>query len=213
MKTLFLTLAAVAGSLAARPALAQVSKFHGDLGMGLVPLRSTGPNYDHSGPYYNAAGDGFALETINANLITFNMNLGFDAPLLQFKGGKQSLGVSLNAGAGLMGAPERADGFNQSLILDFPEYVTYRLGAKASKHADSDFGLGLGLGYRFCHFFLPFNSPSAMIEVVYAAKDADWMVRLSTDLRPRRFYNYYSSEGYVEVMRIQQFTLLIGKSF
>jgi hypothetical protein len=48
---------------------------------------------------------------------------------------------------------------------------------------------------------------------VYSASDADWYLRLSGDLRARRFYSYYSSEGPVEALRFQEFNILIGKSF
>jgi hypothetical protein len=162
---------------------------------------------------YSGITPGYVLESINANLFLLNLNLGFDAPLLQMSGGEQSFGVSLNAAAGLLGTTRQdVDGFNRSVVLDFPQYVTYRYGAKASKHSKKDFGVGAGVGYRFCRFFLPFNSPSAMLEGVYAG-DSDWFLRLSADLRPTRFYNYYSSEGLVEVMRIREFNLTLGKSF
>ena len=208
-----LSLALVAGCALVRPAQAQVSKFHGDLGVGLVPLRSKAPVQANPSGYQGTPA-GYVLETVDANFFLLNANLGFDAPLYQLPGGEQSLGVSLNAGAGLLGTTRQdVDGFNAQFVLDFPEYVTYRYGAKSGKHSKKDFGLGVGLGYRFCKFFLPFNAPSAMLEGVYATADTDWFLRLSADLRPRRFYNDYSSEGLVEAIRIREFNVTVGKSF
>lgn len=213
MRTCFFLLLLGAGGVLGRPAQAQVSRFHGDLGGGLVPLRSTAPGQANPNNSSNIP-SGYVLQTVNVNLLSLHGNLGFDAPLYPFGGNEQSLGVALNAGAGLLATSrEEAAGFNTRLVLDFPEYVTYRYGAKASKHSKKDFGVGVGLGYRFCRFFLPFNAPSAMLEGVYAATDADWFLRLSADLRPTRFYNDYSSEGLVEALRIRAFTATIGKSF
>lgn len=213
MKKVLFSLALVAGCALVRPAQAQVSKFHGDLGVGLVPLRATGP-VQANPDGYSGIPNGYVLQTVNANLFLLNGNIGFDAPLLQLPGGEQALGVSLNVGGGLLGTTRQdVDGFNTQLILDLPEYVTYRYGAKSSKHSKKDFGVGVGVGYRFCKFFLPFNSPSAMLEGVYSSTDTDWFLRLSADLRPMRFYNDYSSEGLVEAIRIREFNVTVGKSF
>ena len=214
-KYLFAT-ALLAGGLLPGAARAQVSKFSGALGMGLVPMYSSAPTQANPAGYYGTP-PGYVIKTYDTNLFTLNANLSFDAPLLQFSGGEQSVGVSLNAGAGLMGTTpadrDELDGFNGQLMLDFPQYLTYRYGAKASKHSKKDFGVGAGLGYRYSRFFLPFSSPSAMLELTHATDDADWYLRLSADLRPQRFYDEYSSEGLVEVLRLRQITLLIGKSF
>ncbi|GAA4365548.1 hypothetical protein GCM10023185_35880 [Hymenobacter saemangeumensis] len=197
----------------AGPVQAQVSKFHGDLGVGLVPLRATGPVQGNPNGY-SGLENGYVLETVSGNFFLLNGNLGFDTALYRLGETEQALGVSLNAGAGLLGTTRQdMDGLNKSFILDFPEYVTYRYGAKAVKKAKKDYGFGVGLGYRFCKFVLPFNAPSAMVEGVYATADADWFIRFSADLRPMRFYNQYSSEGLVEVLSIRQFNCLIGKSF
>jgi hypothetical protein len=206
-------LALVAGGALARPAQAQVSKFSGALGVGLVPVRATGPVQTNPNNYSNLP-VGYGLKTIAASVFLLNGSLGFDAPLYQLSGGEQSFGVSLNAQAGILGTTnEDVDGFNKQVVLDFPEYVTYRYGAKASKHSQKDFGLGVGVGYRFSKFFLPFNAPSAMLEGVYSNADNDWFIRFSTDLRARHFYNDYSSEGLVEVLSIREFNVLIGRSF
>jgi hypothetical protein len=213
MNKYFFALALVAGAALARPAQAQVSKFSGALGVGLVPLRATGPAQANPDGYYGTP-SGYVLETTTANLFLLNGSLGFDAPLYQMSGGEQSFGVSLNAQAGLLGTTRQdVDGFNRQVVLDFPEYLTYRFGAKASKHSQKDFGVGVGMGYRFSRFFLPFNAPSAMLEGVYSTSDTDWFIRLSADLRARRFYTEYSSEGLVEAIRLREFNVLIGKSF
>ena len=210
MKNLLLALALLASVGAAQ---AQVSKFGFAMGVGLVPMRST--IAEQANPNgYSGIQPGYVLNTYDANLLLLNLNLSFDAPLWQFAGGSQSLGVSLNAGAGLLATTRQdVDGFNQQPVIDLPEYVTYRYGAKASKHAKQTFGVGVGAGYRFSRFFLPFNSPSVMLEGVWSTSDSDWYLRLSGDLRARRFYTYYSSEGPVESLRIQEFNVLIGKSF
>ena len=210
MKKLLLALALLASNGAAR---AQVSKFSFAMGVGVVPMHSAAP--DQANPYnYSGIQPGYVLKTYDASLLLLNLNLCFDAPLWQFATGSQSLGVSLNAGAGLLATTRQdLDGFNKQPIFDFPEYVTYRYGAKASKHAKQSFGVGAGVGYRICKFFLPFNSPNAMLEGVYSTSDTDWYLRLSGDLRAQRFYSEYSSEGLVEALRIQEFNILLGWSF
>ncbi|MDQ2794244.1 MAG: hypothetical protein M3Y12_09595 [Bacteroidota bacterium] len=213
MKAFLRALALGAGCLAAPVAQAQVSKFHGSLGGSAVSLRA---HYiEQANPYgYSGTAPGYVIKDIAAMPLVLTGNLGFDAPLLQFGGGEQSLGVSLNAAAGLMGSKqEGTDGFNEQLILDFPQYATYRFGARASKHSQKDFGVGVGVGYRFCRFFLPFSAPSAMLEGVYATADTDWFLRVSGDLRATRYYTYLSSEGPVEALRLRAFTVLVGKSF
>jgi hypothetical protein len=210
MKILLATLLLLAG---ADTAQAQVSKFSLGLGIGLVPLHATGPEQANPNGY-SGIQQGYVLKTTDVSYLLLNANLGFDAPLWQFAGGEQALGVSLNAALGILKSPrDDIDGLNGAVLVDFPEYLTYRYGARASKHAKHDFGLGVGVGYRYCRFALPFSAPSAMLEGVYSGTHTDWFVRLSADLRARRFYDYYSSEGLVEVLRMQQFALLIGKSF
>jgi hypothetical protein len=210
MKKLLLALALLAGAGAAR---AQVSKFSLGVGGGLVPLHATAPEQANPNGY-SGIRPGYVLKTTDANFLLLSANLGFDAPLWQFAGGEQALGVSLNAALGILKSPsDDVDGLNGAVLGDFPEYLTYRYGARASKHAKSSFGLGVGVGYRFCRFALPFSAPSAMVEGVYSGTRTDWFVRLSADLQSRRFYDYYSSEGLVEVLRLQEFSLLLGKSF
>ncbi|GGF22041.1 hypothetical protein [Hymenobacter cavernae] len=154
----------------------------------------------------------YRLKTVNAKAIHLALSLGFDTPILKFSP-EHSVGISLNASAGILGAPEKIDGFNTRLLLDFPEYVTWRYGAKATKKSKKSFGVGAGLGYRASYFFIPFRSPSAMLEGVYSSDKADWFLRLSGDLRPTRFYNVYSSEGSVEVLSLQELHVTMGKTF
>jgi hypothetical protein len=191
---------------------AQVSNFHYSGGVGVVALRSTGPTLVEN--IGSTTYSTYELKTTDTNVLVASAAAGFDAPLLQFGKGEQGLGVSLNASFGLLTtAPQEAGGFNGRYLLDFPQYLTYRYGAKASKHSKKDFGVGVGVGYRFCKFALPFSAPSAMLEGVYSSTGADWFIRLSTDLRPRRFYNDYSSEGLVEVLSIREIQLQVGRSF
>lgn len=199
----------VAGPVAS--ARAQVSKLSGCYGMGAVLVRSSAPEADPSytsGPT-NAT---YSLKTVNSQAIHLSASLSFDAPLLKF-GPEQSIGVSLNASAGLLGAPEEIDGFNTRLLLDFPAYVTWRYGGKATKKSKKTFGVGAGVGYRISRFFIPFRAPNAMLEGVYSSSSADWFVRLTGDLRPMRFYNFYSSEGPVEVLSLREVHVVIGRSF
>ena len=198
---------------AAQAAQAQVSKFSWALGCGTVPLHARGPVQTNPNGY-SGLEVGYAVQNTDVLYLLPSINLGFDAPLWQFAGGEHSLGVSLNASLGVLtGGPQDADGLNGARLIDFPEYVTYRYGARASKHAKHDLGLGLGLGYRYGNFALPFRSPSAMLEGVYAMAKKDLFLRLSADLQPTRFYNYYSSEGVVEVLRIRELNLQLGCSF
>ena len=58
------------------------------------------------------------MDTTDANLALLSLNLGFDAPLYQFGGGEQSLGVSLNVAGGLMGTTRSdVNGLNAQLGL------------------------------------------------------------------------------------------------
>ncbi len=191
---------------------AQVSKFHYSAGVGVVALRSTGPTLVES--IGSTTYGTYELATTDTNILVTSANAGFDAPLLPFCKGEQALGVSLNASFGLLAtAFQEAEGFNSRYLLDFPQYLTYRYGAKATKHAQHSFGMGVGAGYRFSKFFLPFNAPSAMVEGVYSGKRTDYFLRLTADLRPTRFYNYYSSEGPTEVLRIRELGVQFGLSF
>lgn len=186
-------------------ARAQLSKFHGALGVGVVQLHAltTSANPGRTG-----------MDTTDANLALLSLNLGFDAPLYQFGGGEQSLGVSLNVAGGLMGTTRSdVNGLNAQFIVDLPQYATYRYGAKASKDSQKDFGLGVGLGYRFCKFILPFNSPSAMLEGVYATSRTDYFLRFSADLRSTNFYSPDPSGGPTEEISIREFNVLLGYSF
>lgn len=210
MKKLLLALGLLVGASAAQ---AQVSKFSLAFGCGAVPLHARGPVQTNPNGY-SGIEVGYAVQTTDVLYLLPGLNLGFDAPLWQFAGGEQALGVSLNAGLALFATTNQdADGLNSALLIDFPEYVTYRYGARASKHAKHDLGLGLGLGYRYGRFALPFRSPSAMLEGVYAGTHHDVFLRLSADLQPTRFYNYYSSEGLVESLRIRELNLQLGYSF
>jgi hypothetical protein len=197
----------LAASLGAQ---AQASKFHFHAGFGAAVLRSTGPTLTQT---YGSTNYGtYELQTVNANVLLASAGLGFDTPLLPFGQGEHALGISLNAQFGIM-ASQAAESFNSQTIFDFPEYVTYRYGAKATKHAKHPFGVGVGGGYRFSRFFLPFRAPSALLEGVYTAHDSDWFLRLTADLQPTRFYNYASSQGPVEVLSIREVNIQIGRSF
>jgi hypothetical protein len=197
----------LAASLGAR---AQAGKFHFHAGYGVVLLRSTGPSLSQT---YGSTNYGtYELQTVNTPVLLANAGLGFDAPLLPFGQGEHALGVSLNAQFGIM-ISQVAEGFSRQTIFDFPEYLTYRYGAKASKHAKHPFGVGVGGGYRFSRFFLPFRAPSALLEGVYSSQDVNWFLRLTADLQPTRFYNYASSQGPVEVLNIREVNIQIGRSF
>ncbi|TGE28305.1 hypothetical protein [Hymenobacter metallicola] len=192
---------------------AQVSKFSGYYGTGVVLVRSTGPEVAETYVVTSGAqNETYDLKTVNSTALHISGGISFDTPLYKFSP-DQSVGISLNASAGILGAPEDIDGFNTRLLLDFPEYLTWRYGAKASRKTKKTFGIGAGLGYRFSYFFVPFHSPSAMLEGVYAGTRADWFLRLSGDLRPTRFYNMYSSEGPVEVLSLRELHVVVGRSF
>jgi len=189
------------------------SRFSSSAGLGLVPTRANGPGEGNPVGYAGIA-PGYVLETSAVNYLLVQASLGFDAPLLRWGRGEQSLGVSLNAAFGVLAAPpsEAADS-NGAPLLDLPQYVTYRYGARASRDSEKAWGVGVGAGYRFSRFALPFNSPSVMLEGVYGGKSNDYFLRLSADLVPQRFYNRYSSEGLVEVLRYQELNLQLGRSF
>lgn len=192
---------------------AQVSKFSGCYGTGVVLVKGSAPEVEE--PTFISSGpmnELYVLKKVNSAAIHLSVSLGFDAPLYKFNP-EHSVGVSLNASAGILGAPEQIDGFNKSLLLDFPEYLTWRYGAKATKKSQKSFGVGAGIGYRASYFFLPFHSPNAMLEGVYSSSKADWFLRLTGDLQPTRFYNLYSSEGPVEVLSLQELHVVAGCSF
>jgi hypothetical protein len=196
-------------------AQAQFSHFHGTLGLGTVMLRSTAPEAGYPDPNIITYGDNtsvYRLKTVDKNLVHMLGNVGVELPIIKLSN-EQAFGVSLNARAGLLGAPEEADGFNARLLLDFPQYVTWRYGAWTTKRSEKTFGVALGAGYRWAKFFIPFNAPSVMIEGVYDTSGGIWSLRLSGDVKKMQFYNYYSSEGYVPVMSLRQLNLTLGKAF
>jgi hypothetical protein len=194
-------------------ARAQVSKFSSCFGGGIVQVRSTAPEVDFTGIVSSGLqNETYSLKTLNSRAIHLSASLGFDTPLYKFSP-DQALGLSLNASAGMLGAPDEIYGFNQQILLDFPEYLTWRYGAKATKKAKKSFGVGVGVGYRLSYFFLPFRSPSVMFEGAYSGNRADWFLRLSADARATRFYNMYSSEGPVEALSLRELHVVIGRSF
>lgn len=203
--------------LAALPwtAQAQVSRVHFSLGTGALLLRSTVVEAGYPDPNSISGTDATAvyrLRTVDANLPLLQMGGGVEITALKFSS-DQALGLSLNARAALVKAPEEADGFNARLLLDFPQYVTWRYGARATRKSKKTLGVAVGAGYRWARFFLPFNSPSVMLEGVYANNRYDWFLRLSADTRKMEFYNEYSSEGLVPVMSLRQVSMAIGRSF
>lgn len=211
MKKLVLSLALLVSAGAAQAQL--LSKFSLALGLGAIPMHAKGPVQANPNGYAGIE-VGYVQQEVSSTFLLPGFNVGFDTPLWQFAKGEQALGVSLNAGmSAFMSNRGDVDGLNGALLLDFPEYLTYRYGARASKHAKHNLGLGVGLGYRYGRFAIPFRSPSAMLEGVYATARTDWFLRLSADLQPTRYYNYYSSEGLVETLRIQELNLQLGYCF
>ena len=195
---------AIFGGLAA-PAQAQVSRFTGTAAYALVPTSSSLPV-----PANGSGGSGPAVpQSLSGSGFLCLAGFGFDAPLVAL-GAEQSLGVSLNAALGLMLVPATLrTTLENPLLLDLPQYAVYRYGAKSGKHSQHDYGLGLGLGYRFCLYTTPFESPSLMVEGVRATAYTDWFVRLSADLR--------ASESAVgtaggETVKLRQFALTFGRS-
>lgn len=194
---------------------AQVSRAHFSGGFGALLLRSTAVEAGYPDPNSIPGNDVTAvyrLRTVDANLLLAQAGGGLEVVALKFSP-DQALGLSLNARFGLVGAPEDAAGFNAKPLLDFPQYLTWRYGARATRKSQKTLGVAVGAGYRWARFFLPFNSPSVMLEGVYANKHYDWFLRLSADTRKMQFYNEYSSEGLVAVMSLQQVSIAVGHSF
>lgn len=190
----------------ATPAQAQVSRFTGTVAYALVPTSSRAPLVPAGGP----GGSGPAVfETLSGSGFLCLAGFGYDAPLVAL-GAEQSLGVSLNAALGLMLVPTTLrNTLENPLLLDLPQYAVYRLGAKSGKKSQQDYGLGLGLGYRFCLYTTPFESPSVMVEGVRATAYTDWFVRLSADLRTSE--SAVGTAG-AETVKLRQFALTFGRS-
>ena len=206
MNGLLLTWCGAAFFGLAAPAQAQVSRFTGSLVYALVPISSSvlvpanGPG--GSGP--------LERQTRDDRSFLYTASLGYDAPLVAL-GAEQSLGVSLNAGLGLLVPPAAlTEVLANPLVLDLPQYAVYRYGAKSGKHSQKDFGLGLGLGYRFCRYTVPFSAPSALLEGVFSTARTDWFVRLSADLRASE--SAVGTAG-TETVMLRQFAVAFGKSF
>ncbi|RIY09843.1 hypothetical protein D0T11_11800 [Hymenobacter rubripertinctus] len=194
---------------------AQVSRGHLSTGASGLLLRSTSVEAGYPDPNSIPGNDitaVYRLRTIDANLLLIQASGGLEVVALKFSP-DQALGLSLNARFGLVQAPEEAAGFNGKLLLDFPQYLTWRYGARATRKSQKTLGVAVGAGYRWAYFFLPFNSPSVMLEGVYANKHHDWFLRLSADTRKMQFYNDYSSEGLVPALSLQQISVAVGRSF
>ncbi|MBC6698570.1 hypothetical protein [Hymenobacter sp. BT190] len=206
-------LAMVAACLGAvGAACAQTSNFSMYVGAGTVPVRASYVELLEQPTATQARGE-YALTTVRSRAVLASLGLAFDAPLWKISA-DQAVGLSLNVAGGLLGAPREIYGFNGSALLDFPEYVTWRYGCKATHESDSAWGVGVGAGYRYALYSLPFRSPSLMLEGAHTFGRSNMYLRLSADVLPSRLYADYSSEGPVEAIAIrQQLTAVMGLSF
>ncbi len=139
----------------------------------------------------NGAGYTPNFEKANANTSGVNLNgvFGYHPSIYKFND-DLSLGVSLNIGIGYLFAP-KLEGLNGSLIIDFPEYVTFRYGKHASKDSDKKIGLAIGVGYDYTQTRLPYQGVSMMGEVSFEKIS----VRLNSNLQKYTYYSYFTSEG------------------
>ena len=114
----------------------------------------------------------------------------------------------MNLGIGGQGS-QKLLGINGALIIDFPEYLTFRYGLRATKDSREDVGYVLGLGYNYAFTALPYQSPAFMggIEVGKIS------LRLSCNLLKYTYYYYYTSEGDKPAATIRAFGLELGYSF
>ena len=68
MQKLLLGLALLGGAALAHPAVAQISKFHGDIGLGAVLLHAAGPV--NNNPYgYSGVENGYVIKTYDATIM------------------------------------------------------------------------------------------------------------------------------------------------
>ncbi|PJJ60757.1 hypothetical protein [Hymenobacter chitinivorans] len=202
----------VAATLTISVAHAQVSHFSMNFGLGTLPVKAHYVELLEQPTVTQDQGE-YVLRDVRARALLISLGLAFDAPLWKISE-DQSLGLSLNISGGLVGAPQEIEGFNRSTMLDFPEYATWRYGCKATRDSDKSWGIGLGAGYRYARYAIPFSSPSVMVEGVHSYGKSDIYLRLSSDLVPNRLYSDYSSEGLVESLSIQQqLHVILGMSF
>ncbi|UOQ52058.1 hypothetical protein [Hymenobacter cellulosivorans] len=212
LKTLTQLAIAVAATLTASAAQAQVSHFSMNFGVGTLPVKAHYVELLEQPTATQDRGE-YVLKDVRARALLVSLGFAFDAPIWKISE-DQALGLSLNINGGLIGAPQDIEGFNKSALLDFPEYVTWRYGCKATRDSDKSWGIGLGAGYRYARYAVPFSSPSVMVEGVHTYGKSDIYLRLSSDLVPSRLYSDYSSEGLVESLSIQQqLHVILGMSF
>lgn len=208
----FYLLLLAAGLGLAGTARAQTSNFSMYLGAGTVPVRASYAELLEQPTATQARGE-YALTTVRSRAVLATLGLAYDAPLWKISA-DQAVGLSLNVAGGMLGAPQEIYGFNGSAVLDFQEYVTWRYGCKATRESDRAWGVGVGAGYRYALYSLPFRSPSVLLEGARTFGRSNLYLRLTADLLPSRLYADYSSEGPVEALSIrQQLTAVMGLSF
>ena len=111
-----------------------------------------------------------------------------------------SLGITLEATGGFL-VSSGLDGVNLALVYDIPGYITFRYGAKANRKTDKTRGVGFGVGYHVSRGALPYEAPSVMFQVNFAS---GFLVRISYDVLPYKYYDHYSSQGLVPSLKIRR---------
>ena len=122
------------------------------------------------------------LGLASENKYVYGLHIGADIPLVKLSP-EQTIGLSLNAGGLTPSSQNTGWGLDAPILITLPEYVTWRMGARSSRKSQKDFGLGIGLGYRFGFAMMPaFHAPSAMIEGAYITPRRDFFLRFTSDL-------------------------------
>jgi hypothetical protein len=126
---------------------------------------------------------------LNASGVNFNGTFGYNPAILKF-GDDASLGLSVNAGIGYLFVP-KLEGLDASYVINFPEYITFRMGRNSTKNSTKNLGFGLGVGYDYSFGRLPYGGVSVMGEI--ALKKVTF--RVNACITKWTYYSDYTSEG------------------
>jgi len=116
------------------------------------------------------------------------------------------VGIGANLGIGYF-ISTRFDGLNNAFSIDIPQYLIIRYGKNVVKDSDENFGIGIGIGYNYQIIPLPLGAPNLRLEIL---TDLGLYIRLNADLAKKTLWSFYTSEGLVPGLALQQVGLQVG---
>ena len=131
--------------------------------------------------------------------VHISAGISLELPLISLHQ-NSSLGITLEAVGGFLASNE-IDGVNLALVYDIPGYVVFRYGVNANRKTTKSWGFGFGAGYHVSRGALPYEAPSVMAQISFSSHG---LIRISYDILPYIYYDFYSSEGLIPALKIRR---------